>query len=73
MYRNAIGRMLNFYNGGNKDLTGKVPFLEKFNKEADKKGDDALGMLVDKCFEKAKKQEKNKKLLPLLPLNTSTT
>lgn len=58
MYRNAIGRMLNFYNGGNKDLTGKVPFLEKFNKEADKKGDDALVMLVDKCFEKAKKQEK---------------
>lgn len=58
MYRHAIGRMLNFYNGGNKDVTGKVPYLEKFNKEAEKKGDDALVTLVDKCFEKAKKIEK---------------
>lgn len=58
MYRHAIGRMLNFYNGGNKDVTGKVPYLEKFNKEAEKKGDDALVKLVDKCFEKAKKIEK---------------
>lgn len=62
MFRHAMTRVLNFYHGGNKDLTGKVPYLEKFIKENDKNGTDAAMALIDKYYEKLMKQVNNPKI-----------
>ena len=47
LFSHAIKRMLNFYLGGNKELTGEVPYLEKFSKVVDNKDDKALESLID--------------------------
>lgn len=55
MFRSAIARMLDFYVGGNKDLTGKVPYLEKYMKAANKEDSAPLLALLDKYYDKLMK------------------
>ena len=62
MFRHAMTRMIIFYHGGNNDLTGKVPYLEKFTKEYDKNGIDAVMALIDKYYEKLMKQVNDPKI-----------
>lgn len=56
LFSHGIKRMLNFYLGGNKELTGEVPYLEKFSKVVDNKDDKALESLIDKYYNKIMKQ-----------------
>ena len=48
--------MLEFYDGGNKDLTGKVPYLEKYMKAANKEDSAPLLALLDKYYDKLMKE-----------------
>ena len=56
MFRYAIASMLEFYDGGNKDLTGKVPYLEKYMKAANKEDSAPLLALLDKYYDKLMKE-----------------
>lgn len=56
MFRYAIASMLEFYDGGNKDLTGKVPYLEKYMKAANKENSAPLLALLDKYYDKLMKE-----------------
>lgn len=56
MFSSAIARMLDFYAGGNKDLTGKVPYLEKYMKAANKEDSAPLLALLDKYYNKLMKE-----------------
>lgn len=56
MFRNAMGNVLNFYVGGNMELTGKVAYLDKFVKVANKKDPALLLALVDKYYDKLMKE-----------------
>lgn len=59
MFRYAIASMLEFYDGGNRDLTGKVPYLERYMKAANK-DESALLALIDKYYDKLMKDVEKK-------------
>ena len=67
MFMSAMMDVLNFYMGGNDELTGKVDYLEKYVNVYRKNGVEALKTMLDKYYaklsrdlEKAKKVEVTK-------------
>ena len=63
MFCSAMIDVLNFYMGGNDELTGKVAYLDKFVNTYKKDGMDALKALLDKYYVKlSKDMEKAKKV-----------
>lgn len=63
MFCSAMIDVLNFYMGGNDELTGKVAYLDKLVNAYKKDGMDALKVLLDKYYAKlAKDKEKAKKV-----------
>lgn len=63
MFCSAMIDVLNFYMGGNDELTGKIAYLDKFVNTYKKDGMDALKALLDKYYAKlSKDMDKAKKV-----------